>query len=157
MRRGPLRAAEVASIGVNSRSRNGTKRTIAFCQKLHRSRKLAAGRSAQRDGFRERYEINQSLRRIDAEDFWLRITQVSAELLGAERASILVRNEKSNSLHAKAAIGSRINLLSEPSVGERVATRILEIGDPIVVADIAGIDIESAPPEWSYKTRSFLS
>ncbi len=102
-------------------------------------------------------KFNKNLRRIDAEDFWLRITQVSAELLGAERASILVKNEKSNSLQAKAAIGSRINLLSEPIVGTRVAGKILEIGNPVVVADIAGVGIDLAPAEWSYKTQSFLS
>lgn len=102
-------------------------------------------------------KFNQNLRRIDAEDFWLRITQVSAELLGAERASMLIRNEKSNSLQAKAAIGSKINLLSEPIVGTRVAGKILEIGDPVVVADITGVGIDSAPADWSYKTASFLS
>lgn len=102
-------------------------------------------------------KFNQNLRRIDAEDFWLRITQVSAELLGAERASMLIRNEKSNSLQAKAAIGARINLLSEPIVGTRVAGKILETGDPVVVADIVGAGIDSAPAEWSYKTPSFLS
>ncbi|MBK9155140.1 MAG: diguanylate cyclase [Chloracidobacterium sp.] len=102
-------------------------------------------------------KFNENLRRIDSEDFWLRITQISAELLGAERASILVRNEKSDSLQAKAAIGARINLLSEPAVGTRVAGRVLEIGDPVAVTDIEGVGIESAPAEWSYKTSSFLS
>lgn len=102
-------------------------------------------------------KFNENLRRIDSEDFWLRITQISAELLGAERASILVRNEKSNSLQAKAAIGARINLLSEPTVGVRVAGKVLEIGNPIAVGDIAGVGIDAAPSEWSYKTSSFLS
>ena len=102
-------------------------------------------------------KFNENLRQIDSEDFWMRITQVSAELLGAERASILVRNEKSNSLQAKAAIGAKINLLSEPAVGDRVASRILEIGNPVVVADITGVGIDRAPADWSYKTSSFLS
>lgn len=102
-------------------------------------------------------KFNENLRGIDSDDFWMRITQVSAELVGAERASILVRNEKSNSLQAKASIGSRVNLQSLPGVGSRIADRILEIGSPVVVADITGVGIDRAPAEWSYKTSSFLS
>jgi diguanylate cyclase (GGDEF)-like protein len=102
-------------------------------------------------------KFNENLRGIDSEDFWMRITQVSAELVGAERASILVRNEKSNTLHAKAAIGSRVNLQTVPSVGSRIASRILEIGTPIMVSDITGVGIDRAPAEWSYKTSSFIS
>lgn len=150
------------AIGVNSRIPSPEqKRTISrFAQTLASQLEILRLRDevTRRDWLsRAVIKFNQSLRRIDAEDFWLRITQVSAELLGAERASILVRNEKSDSLQAKAAIGSRINLLSEPSVGSRVAKRILDIGDPVVVSDIVGVGIDSAPAEWSYKTRSFLS
>lgn len=150
------------AIGINSRIADAEqKRTISrFAQTLASQFEILRLRDevASRDWLAQAViKFNQSLRRIDAEDFWLRITQVSAELLGAERASILVRNEKSKSLQAKAAIGSRINLLSEPSVGSRIANRILDIGDPVVVSDIAGVGIDSAPPEWSYKTSSFLS
>ncbi|CAN5639455.1 hypothetical protein BH18ACI3_BH18ACI3_04640 [soil metagenome] len=101
--------------------------------------------------------FNESLKKIDADDFWLHITQISAELLGAERASILIQSEKSNSLHAKAAIGSRINLLAEDSVGSRVAQIVLNGGTPVVVSDIGNVALESAPLEWSYKTKSFIS
>lgn len=101
--------------------------------------------------------FNDELRRIDSEDFWMRIAQVSAELIGAERASILVRNEKSNTLHAKAAIGSRADLKEVSGIGVRVATRILEIGTPVVVTDLTGVGIDRAPAEWSYKTASFIS
>ncbi|NOT47597.1 MAG: sensor domain-containing diguanylate cyclase [Acidobacteria bacterium] len=150
------------AIGMNTRVADvEQKRTISrFAQTLASQLEILRLRDevARRDWLsRAVIKFNQNLRRIDAEDFWLRITQVSAELLGAERASMLIRNEKSNSLQAKAAIGSKINLLSEPIVGTRVAGRILEIGDPVVVADIAGVGIDSAPAEWSYKTSSFLS
>ena len=150
------------AIGVNSPTADaGQKRSISkFARKLASQLEILRLRDevARRDWLsRAVIKFNQNLRRIDAEDFWLRITQVSAELLGAERASILVRNEKSNSLQAKAAIGARINLLSEPSVGSRVASRILDIGDPVVVSDITGVGIDRAPAEWSYKTGSFLS
>lgn len=149
-------------IAINTRVTDAErKRTISrFAQTLASQLEILRLRDevARRDWLsRAVIKFNQNLRRIDAEDFWLRITQVSAELLGAERASMLIRNEKSNSLQAKAAIGARINLLSEPIVGTRVAGKILEIGDPVVVSDITGVGIDSAPAEWSYKTSSFLS
>lgn len=101
--------------------------------------------------------FNENLSTIDNEGFWLQVTQISAELLCAERASILVRNEKSNSLRAMAAIGSRIDLMSEPRVGDRVAGPVLETGDPVIVSDVNGAGIGAAPAEWRYRTDSFIS
>jgi diguanylate cyclase (GGDEF)-like protein len=101
--------------------------------------------------------FNESLQRIDADDFWMHVTQISAELLQAERASLLVRNEKAGTLQAKAAIGSRINLVSKKSVGERVSKLALEDGDPIVVPDINAIRLGASPKDWKYKTTSFIS
>jgi diguanylate cyclase (GGDEF)-like protein len=150
------------AIGINSRFTDTEhKRSISrFAQTLASQLEILRLRDevSRRDWLsRAVIKFNENLRGIDSDDFWMRITQVSAELVGAERASILVRNEKSNSLHAKAAIGSRINLLSVPSVGSRVASRILEIGTPVVVSDITGVGIDRAPAEWSYKTSSFIS
>ncbi len=150
------------AIGIDSRIENQEQgRVISrFAQTLSSQLEILRLRDevSQRDWLsRAVIRFNESLRKIDADDFWQKITQISAELVNAERASILIHNEKSNSLHAKAAIGSRINLLSESSVGSRVAGRILEIGDPVIVSDMKGVGIESAPSEWSYKTSSFIS
>lgn len=101
--------------------------------------------------------FSESLKRIDADDFWTHVTQVSAELVQSERASLLVRSEQSDELIAKGAIGAQINLFAQPNVGARVARRVLEDGSPVVVEDIKRIGIRSAPPSWRYKTRSFLS
>ena len=101
--------------------------------------------------------FNESLKRIDAEDFWTQVTQVSAELVQSERASLLLRDDKTEGLTAKAAVGARINLLAEPRVGERVSTLVLEDGDPVVVEYITRIGIKAAPADWRYKTPSFLS
>ncbi len=152
----------IAAIGINSRIPDPElKRSISrFAHTLATQLEILRLRDevARRDWLsRAVIKFNQNLRRIDADDFWLRLTQVSAELLGAERASILVRNEKSNSLQARASIGARIDLRNEPDLGSRVATRILEIGDPVIVSDVAGVGIDQAPAEWSYKTNSFLS
>ena len=101
-------------------------------------------------------KFNESLKTIDADDFWLRVTQVSAELLRAERASLLVKNEKSNQLHAKAAVGSLIDLIGEISVGDRVAGPVLESGDPLIVSGISSY-VTPAPDEWRYKSDSFIT
>lgn len=100
--------------------------------------------------------FNESLKNIDTDDFWLRITQISAELLGAERASILIQNEKSNTLRAKASIGSRINLVTEERVGDRVSSVVLASGNPVIVSNLQRVGMRSAPVNWSYKTSSFI-
>lgn len=101
--------------------------------------------------------FNESLQRIDADDFWMHVTQISAELLQAERASLLIRDEKSDALLAKASIGARINLVSRKPVGERVAKLALDDGDAIVVSDINAIKLGASPKDWKYKTSSFIS
>ncbi|MBC7901527.1 MAG: sensor domain-containing diguanylate cyclase, partial [Saprospiraceae bacterium] len=100
--------------------------------------------------------FNESLKNIDTEDFWLHVTQISAELLGAERASILIQNEKSNSLRAKAAIGTHIDLVRRERVGDRVASVVLDGGNPVIVSNIERVGMESSPVNWSYKTASFI-
>ena len=100
--------------------------------------------------------FNESLKKVDADDFWLRITQVSAELLRSERASLLVRNEKSNRLLARAAVGSRIDLSAETDLGSRVARPALDTGEPVVVSDVSSF-IAPAPSEWRYKSDSFIT
>jgi diguanylate cyclase (GGDEF)-like protein len=101
--------------------------------------------------------FNESLKRIDAEDFWTHVTQVSAELVQSERASLLLRDEQTEGLTTKAAVGSRINLFADPHIGERVSNLVLEDGHPVVVEDITRIGIKAAPSTWRYKTQSFLS
>jgi diguanylate cyclase (GGDEF)-like protein len=102
-------------------------------------------------------KFNESLKQIDAEDFWTQVTQVSAELLQAERASLLVRQDNTDDLQTRAAIGAKINLFSASNVGNRVARATLDSGNPLIVADIRKAGIGLAPTEWSYRTSSFIS
>ena len=101
--------------------------------------------------------FTESLKQIDSDDFWAHVTQVSAELVQSERASLLVRNDRTEALCAKAAIGAKVDLFAEPRVGRRVAQSVLTAGKPIVVEDINRTRLRSAPPEWRYKTDSFIS
>ena len=101
--------------------------------------------------------FNEGLKKIDAEDFWTHVTQISAELLRAERASLLIRNEKSDVLQTRAAIGARVNLFAEAGVGDRVARAVLDEGSPVVVSDIKSVGMQAAPRDWKYKTSSFIS
>lgn len=101
--------------------------------------------------------FNESLKLIDDENFWTEVTQLSAELIQSERASLLLKSETSEGLLAKAAVGTKMNLFTDPSVGTRIARLVLEEGEPLVVEDLNRIGIQPAPAEWKYKTSSFLS
>ena len=150
-----------AAIGVEGQiADRGTQRTIArVAQAVASQLEILKLRDEvmQRDWLaRAVRKFNESLKTIDADDFWTRVTQVSAELLRAERASLLVRDEKSNRLQAKASVGSMIDLAGESSVGERVARPALEAGEPLVVTHISAF-VPPAPDEWRYKSDSFIT
>jgi diguanylate cyclase (GGDEF)-like protein len=101
--------------------------------------------------------FTDSFKHIDEEDFWTKVTQISAELVQSERASLLVRSEPAERLVARAAIGARIDLRSSPEVGARVARVVLDLGKPVVVHDIDQTRVKPAPHEWRYRTGSFIS
>jgi diguanylate cyclase (GGDEF)-like protein len=104
-------------------------------------------------------KFNASLRNIDTEDFWANLMRVSAELMQAERSSLLVFDEKNNSLTVKAAVGATADRIRNKSekIGERVARLVLQNGKPVVVGDTRAIGLQPAPPDWKYKTNSFIS
>jgi len=102
-------------------------------------------------------KFNESLDSIDTDDFWLNLTQISAELLRSERASLLVQNEKTNQLRTRAAVGARADLFNDPEVGERISKTVLEAGKPVVVSDMEKLSIKPSPDDWNYKTSSFIS
>ena len=101
--------------------------------------------------------FSDSLKGIDADDFWLKLTQNTAEILGAERASLLMQNEKSGDLEIKSIIGAK----NEPPDGEEIGGRVAKIvfakNESAVVSDVSRAGLPPAPPERKYKTPSFLS
>ncbi len=104
-------------------------------------------------------KLNASLKNIDTEDFWVRLMQTTAELVRAERGSLLIYDENSDSLVLKAAIGRRADILKTglDNLGERVALGVWKSGEALVVRNIANSGIEPAPSDWNYKTGSFIS
>ncbi|HSI89405.1 MAG TPA: sensor domain-containing diguanylate cyclase, partial [Pyrinomonadaceae bacterium] len=101
--------------------------------------------------------FNESLGSIDREDFWMQVAQASAELLGAERVSLLVPESASGRLSAKAAIGSHVDINQTVDVGGRIARKTLETGQYVMTADLALAGLQETPPDRKYKTSSFIS
>jgi diguanylate cyclase (GGDEF)-like protein len=104
-------------------------------------------------------KFNASLKNIDTEDFWSNLTRVSAELMRAERGSLLVFDEKTDVLTVKAAVGATADRIKGENkrIGDRVARLVLQNGKPVVVNDVNKIGLPAAPSEWKYKTNSFIS
>lgn len=105
-------------------------------------------------------KFNQTLNQIDNEDFWLVLAQHSAELMHAERGSILIYDDNSEKFVVKAAIGNRsevIKMLKSGEIGERVSQNVLKSGRPLVVKDAKKSGFVLSPTEWKYKTNSFIS
>ena len=100
--------------------------------------------------------FSESLKRIDNDDLWLTMTQNAAELIGAERASLLIFNRKEERLEIKAMIGTTV-IPPEDEVGDRVANVVFAKNEIVAVPDIARAGLPPAPEERRYRTPSFLS
>ena len=101
-------------------------------------------------------DFNDQLRDIDSENFWQRLTAITARLVDAERASLLVVGP-SESLEAKASVGAPVDISAVADLGSRVARTILEKGKPALVADVNKASLSSVEAERRYKTASFIS
>jgi diguanylate cyclase (GGDEF)-like protein len=101
------------------------------------------------------HRFSRSLKHIDSDDLWLQITQNAAEMLGAERASLMVHDAASGSLEIKALIGGLGAEAGDEVAGARVARLVFDKNKPIIVPDITKTGLP--PAERRYKTKSFLS
>jgi diguanylate cyclase (GGDEF)-like protein len=142
---------------------DGLKRRIArFCKtvavqlEILRLREEVRRRSWLADAVEK---FNEGLKNLDTEDFWSQLTRVSAELMRAERSSLLIFDEKNDSLTVKAAIGATADRITNKSekIGERVARIVLNNGRPVVVNDVVKLGLPAAPADWKYKSNSFIS
>ncbi len=94
------------------------------------------------------------------EDAYAAILRHLAELLRAERGSLLLFDEGAGELSVKAAVGPRADEAREVRVrlGEGVAGSVMSEGRPAVVRDVSSAQgLRPAPAERSYKTKSFIS
>jgi diguanylate cyclase (GGDEF)-like protein len=91
---------------------------------------------------------------------YLSILRHSAELLHAERGSLLLFDEESNELAMKAAMGFAAGVIPEDlrlRLGDGISGAVLEKGKPLVVSDLEQSGHTPAPAERHYKTKSFIS
>lgn len=94
------------------------------------------------------------------EDAYTAILRHSAELLRAERGSLLLFDEGAGELAVKAAVGPRaeVAIESRMRLGEGVAGAVLSEGRAVVVSDVEkSTTLRPAPAERKYKTGSFIS
>ncbi|MEQ1603449.1 MAG: diguanylate cyclase [Pyrinomonadaceae bacterium] len=101
--------------------------------------------------------FSDSLKNIDAEDLWLKLTQNAAEMLGAERASLMILDDRSQSLDLMALIGGLGRPGKDEVVGARVARLVFDKNKPIIVPDVAKTGLPPAGDSRNYKTASFMS
>lgn len=140
-----------------------TKRHIArFCRTIASELEILRLREElfRRSGLAHAVQrFNESVKEVDTESFWSNLTQICAELMRAGRASLLVFNEKSDTLVAKAATGERAAIIESENktLGDRVARKVLQNGVPLVVENVETVGLKAAPAERNYKSNSFIS
>jgi diguanylate cyclase (GGDEF)-like protein len=95
----------------------------------------------------------------DPQKTYTAILTNSKDLLLAERASLLVVDERANELILKAGVGlsTQISEVARIRQGQGVAGGVLETGRALVVENIESTSMEPAPAERQYKTKSFIS
>ncbi len=101
-------------------------------------------------------DFNEQLRDLDNENFWQKLTAITARLVDAERASLLVVGP-SDSLEARGSVGAPVDISTVSDLGSRVARTILEKGKPALVADVNKASLSSVDAERQYRTSSFIS
>jgi diguanylate cyclase (GGDEF)-like protein len=96
---------------------------------------------------------------LEPADTYHSILRHSAELLHAERGSLLLYDETSNELAVKAAVGFNADARSQTRIrlGDGVSGGVMLAGRPLVVRDVEKSGHTPAPAECCYKTNSFIS
>ena len=104
-------------------------------------------------------KFNESVKDIDNGDFWTSLVNVCAELMQAGRSSLLVFDEKSNSLSVEAATGIQSDIIKKEkeSLSTIIAEKVLQTGESLIVEDIRKTDIPAASADRNYKSNSFIS
>ncbi len=95
----------------------------------------------------------------DPQNTYTAILINSKDMLLAERASLLVVDERANELVLKAGVGLRAKIsdVARIRLGEGIAGGVLETGKALVVENLEDAGMKPAPSERQYKTKSFIS
>ena len=157
---GEIRNALV--VGDLIRDENVKRQISRFCQRVSSDIEILHLREqlSHREWLERAVQVfNESVKHIDSEDFWTSLAQILSELLKSERSSLLIFDEKSDSFSVKAATGVRADFLKKErrNVGERIAKSVLKKGKPFIRRDMRKNDVNAAPPDWKYKSNSFIS
>ena len=105
------------------------------------------------------HSFTEDINRVEPDKAYTTILRHSAELLRAERSSLLLFDETANELAVKAAVGPRAEIACAARVrlGDGVAGAVLNEGRPLIVRDLEAAGRRPAPAERHYKTKSFIS
>jgi diguanylate cyclase (GGDEF)-like protein len=101
--------------------------------------------------------FSTSLKKVDVDDVWLSLTQIAAEMLSAERASLMLYDERTERFELKAMIGVHNDFGDDDNLGARIAKIVLERGEAALIADVTKTDLPAFTKARGYKTNSFLS
>lgn len=115
--------------------------------------------AARLKGFRALEQVYRAIAPVlDREELYETILVKSSELVGAERGSLMILDNKNNVLSIKAVRGMDKQLADglKVKVGEGISGSIAARGVPVIVKDI-----EDEVPSWKnrprYRTKSFIS
>lgn len=101
--------------------------------------------------------FSSSLKKIDTDDAWLSLTQIAAEMLSAERASLMLYDQDEERFVIKAMIGTAGDFAGDENPGSRVARVVFERGEAALIADVSKTGLPAPAEDRGYKTASFLS
>ncbi|MDX6712283.1 MAG: hypothetical protein QOH96_3299 [Blastocatellia bacterium] len=96
---------------------------------------------------------------VEPSETYRAILRQSAEMLGAERGSLLLLDHSSNELTVKAAVGMRENVakVARIKMGEGISGSVLRDGRALMVRNADSFGIGHAHIERNYKSKSFIS
>lgn len=102
-------------------------------------------------------KFDSELRNAEGDDLWQQLAANSAELLQAERASLLLMDEMSGKFKIAASVGMNAEGTAEQDPGRRVAHTIFEKGRTALVPDVLKAGLQNNVETRGYRTRSFIS
>ncbi|HEV2914050.1 MAG TPA: diguanylate cyclase [Pyrinomonadaceae bacterium] len=135
---------------------------IKFCRDIALPIEVSRLRSEleQRARFADQLvRFTEQVNALTPAESYLSILRHSAELLHAERGSLLLFDADSNELAMKATMGF---IAGQPDdvrlrLGDGISGTVLQNGQPLVVRDLEQSGHTPAPAERRYKTKSFIS